>query len=272
MRVGVYSSAVRTPRFSKAAAISALGACLVLALAWLASEVLPSSPRSIAGGPPYTPGGIADVVRIVVRNACVSVLLFTLVALVTRRASTDRVLRLGVSAAAFAVVVQAIRQGLALGSVADYLGVSPTRLWLTVLPHGGVELAAILFPTVVLILSARGAPTVPASPRIFVAVSIGVITLLTAAASVETFGSPRVYSATLCTSVEPEVTAQGGCKPCPPSAEAEFRRQLRTDIPMSRAASAAIQSGCTWSSNTVPAGYAQPAPRATRSRSDSGTR
>lgn len=253
------SGSTWSSRAFKTAVAAVLASCATLGVVLFAALVLPTSSHSIAGGPPYTQGDAMDVLAIAARNIGVALLFFALARLLTQRARGAWVRR-GVGVVLLLVVVaQAAQQGVALSAVAAYLGVPVARLWLTVLPHAVLELAAIALPTIALLVF-RDVPG--ALPRWEIARSAFAVAvpLLLIAALLETYASPRAYSATLCTSVEPEVTAQGGCKPCPPWAEAEFRRHLQSHAPLSARAGVAIDGGCTWSSNTVPAGYAQPAP------------
>jgi hypothetical protein len=238
-------------------ATAALALVVLLAIVVAAQAlVVPASP--VVGGPPFMEGDLHDAARFVVHN------LGAMLARYGRDDADTSPMRGRVIAgtAGLLLLTQVYQQGSRLSRTAAYLGVPSWQLLPGLLPHAVIELAAVLLPLSAATFALRAPRLREAGlPSAFQALAVA-LPVLCVTAAIETYVSPRVYQATACTSVETEVTALGGCKPCPRWAEIAFNEAVQRRDPVPPAAEKPISEGCRWSANTVPRGYEQPDPGA----------
>lgn len=224
-------------------------AVLLLGLTLAAAAVLPSRDGPVAPAPPYATGDAADVLMFAARNGLVAALVTALALMWTRPAAPDDARgatsrrRLAGAAVVALVAVQAYRQGSALAWISFYLEEPAWRLLLAGFPHAVLELTAILLPVAAAVLATRAPLPGLDLPSVKTALAVA-LPLLLVAAVLETYVSPQVFEATACTQADPQLTAQGGCKPCPPWAEAAITKAYAAHERAPEAAYRLVQEGC----------------------------
>ena len=192
---------------------SALAACTLLGAVWLiATAEIRDQP--IALRPPFVAGDGADVRGVLVRNllvlalhamACVAGFIAgsSLPLQVHGRQGLSRwvhehggrlAIAFVVGATTFSLSAQAYLIGRTLGAVSGYLAVSPGIVLLALLPHALPELVALFLPLAAWIIASRRGEWEQLLAATFVTVAVALPVLL-AAAAVEVYVSPHVFSA-----------------------------------------------------------------------------
>ena len=197
---------LRLRRWFAAAVLFAAGFFAVVVVTAVTIDVVPTHPIE---GPPFLVGGLSDVLRIFSNNFLVLTLyaMVGVAVIVLRRADAHgggrhhrAVVRAAGMLVAAIVLVAAIRQAYVLGRMlaeySGYLGESPIRMGLALVPHAAVELSAMFLPLGAILVERRSSEEVMRR-ALAVAVAIAVPLLMLAAAT-EVYVSPSVMRAVNC--------------------------------------------------------------------------
>jgi len=195
---------------------SLLAACLLLAAIWVIAEA--SSAHGVVSlrRPPFGVGGFADVARIFLSNllvlglhalACVAGFIAgDSLPIQARHSSGLRraaylqgrraALAFVVAATAFSLILQSVRLGVVVASVAGALHSSPAMLLLGLLPHALPELSALFLPLAAWVVASRRRQWDELLAAALVTVAIAVPVLIVTA-TWEVYVAPRVLSGLL---------------------------------------------------------------------------
>src|SRR5580704_16195421 len=196
-----------------AAGSLAAAAGLLLAV-WLVALLDPSHAQIIALEPPFAVGDGGDVTNVLARNmlvlalhamACVAGFIAGSSLPLQARGRKGLSLwvhehggRLAISfvaaATTFSLGTQAYLIGRTLGGVSGYLGVAPGVVLLSLLPHALPELIALFLPLAAWIIASRRGEWEQLLAATLVTVALA-LPVLVAAAAVEVYVSPHVFSA-----------------------------------------------------------------------------
>jgi hypothetical protein len=192
---------------------SALAACTLLVAVWVIAS-LDTSHAVVTLRPPFEVGDEADVAGVLTRNLLVLALhaMACVAGFIAgsslplqargRKGMSSWVHEHGgrlaiafvVGATTFSLSAQAYLIGRALGAVSGYLGVAPGLVLLSLLPHALPELVALFLPLAAWIIASRRGQWEQLLAATLVTVALA-LPVLVAAAAVEVYVSPHVFSA-----------------------------------------------------------------------------
>ena len=261
----VTSAAAMVP----ATAIRWLPAALVMAAAMLFGVLvvglLSGEARKVPpSGPPFVVGNLSDVARTMGENLLVLLLYATgsVAAAGIQRwrsgkaqpttARQDSAGRLATGMVVGLLLVVTCREVVVLGhglaGFANYFYVPRWRLWLGVLPDALPELTAMLLPVAAWRYAGRRGQ-LERLPALTVIAVLAALPLLSAAALIEVYVSPKAFRALTCIGEREGFRGGGDCgtepKNCPKLSPAEFERRFH--LHLSRAEIADARRGCSTS-------------------------
>jgi hypothetical protein len=192
---------------------SALAACTLLVAVWVIAS-LDTSHAVVTLRPPFEVGDEADVAGVLTRNLLVLALhaMACVAGFIAgsslplqargRKGMSSWVHEHGgrlaiafvVGATTFSLSAQAYLIGRALGAVSGYLGVAPGLVLLSLLPHALPELVALFLPLAAWTIASRRGQWEQLLAATLVTVALA-LPVLVAAAAVEVYVSPHVFSA-----------------------------------------------------------------------------
>jgi len=197
-------------RFGRWLAFAALFAAAFFAVVVVTAVTINVTPTHPIEGPPFLIGSFSDVLKIFSRNFLVLTLyaMVGVAVIVLRRgaASGDAsrrerlVVKAGGAIVAAIVLGAAARQAFVLAKMlaefSGYLGESPIRMGLALVPHAAIELSAMFLPLGAILVERRSGEE---AMRRALAISVAIaIPLLMLAAVTEVYVSPKVMAAVTC--------------------------------------------------------------------------